>query len=104
MYAENLQKEFVPKYIKDGKDRFYRFLIFYALNRLMVIGSGEYKGISPELEFMDYYDRLIILYRRSGETIYFDLAKLFRKAAHKIYRTMLKKDMTPRNAKFLNLV
>ena len=104
MNADGLKKEFVSKYIKDGEEKFYKFLMLYAINKLMAINDGKYKGISPELEFMDYYDRLIILYRREGESVYFDLARLFRKAAHKIYRIMLKKDMTPRNAKFLNLV
>ncbi len=104
MDVENLKKEFVPKYIVNGEQKFYRFLIFYAVNKLMAIKSGKYKGISPELEFMEYYDCFIILYRREGDLTYINLAKLFRKAAHKIYRVMLKEDMTPRNAKFLNLV
>ena len=36
--------------------------------------------------------------------IYLDIAKVFRKVAHKIYRVMLKKSLTPKNSKFLNLV
>ena len=104
MNSERLKKEFVSKYKKDGADKFYKFLMFYAVNKLMAINEGKYNGKSPELEFMDYYERLIILYRVEGEAIYFDLAKLFRKAAHKIYRIMLKKDMTSPNVRFLNLV
>lgn len=104
MNQDILKKEFVSKYIKEGEEKFYRFLLLYSINKLMAISDGKYNGISPELELMDYHDRLIILYRREGDTVYCDLAKLFRKAAHKIYRVMLKKDMTPKNAKFLNLV
>lgn len=104
MSVEALKKEFVPKYLAAGEPKFYRFLLFYALNKLIYIESGTYKGTSPELEFMEYYNRFIILYRREGEEVYLDLARVFRRAAHKIYRAMLKKNMTERNPKFLNLV
>lgn len=104
MSEETIKKEFLTKYVKDGEEKFYKFLITSAVNKLISIMEGKYKGKSPELEFMDYHDQFIILYRREGESVYFDLAKLFRKAAHKTYRVMLKKNLTPRNAKFLNLV
>ena len=108
MNEEIITKDFLAKYVKDGEEKFYKFLIYYALNKLTVIKEGKSKSKSkrqtPELEFMDYHDQLIIMYRREGEVVYCDLAKLFRKAAHKIYRVMLKKDLTPRNAKFLNMV
>ena len=104
MSTDALKKEFVPKYLAAGEQKFYRFLIVYALNKLIFIEKGDYKGICPELEFIDYYDQLIILYRREGEAVYLDLARVFRKAGHKMYRVMLKKKMTEKNLKFLNLV
>lgn len=104
MNADVLKKQFIPKYLEVGEERFYSFLLYYAANKLAMTENGSYKGISPDLEFLDYYDRFIILYRREGEEVYLQVAKLLRKAAHKIYRIMLKKDMTARNAKFLNLV
>ena len=104
MTAEALKKEFVPKYLASGEVKFNQFLLFYALNKLVSIENGDFKGISPELEFMNYYDRFLILYRREGESIYLDLSRVFRKIAHKIYRTLLKKKITERNSKFLNLV
>jgi hypothetical protein len=104
MNAEGLKKEFVSKYTKEGERKFYRFLLLYAVNKIMAISEGRYKGMSPELEFLEYYDQFIILYRRESDETYISLAKLFRKAAHKIYRVMLKKSLTERNAKFLNLV
>lgn len=104
MSADVLKKEFIPKYLADGEQKFYRFLLFYALNKLVLIEQGIYKGISPNLEFLDYYDRFIILYRKEGDEVYLRVAKILRKAAHKVYRIMLKKNMTLPNAKFLNLV
>jgi hypothetical protein len=107
MSVEALKKDFVPKYLAAGEEKFYRFLLLFALNKLIFInkvGKDSFKGESPELEFLDYYDQFIILYRREGEEIYLDLARVFRKAGHKVYRVMLKKKMTERNNRFLNLV
>jgi hypothetical protein len=70
----------------------------------MLIDKGTYKGQSPDLEFLEYYDKFMILYRREGDPNYLEVARIFRRAAHKIYRLMLKKQMTSHNAKFLNLV
>jgi hypothetical protein len=104
MSVDGLKKEFVPKYLAVGEQKFYNFLLTYALNKLISIEKGSYTGESPELEFLDYYERFMILYRREGEDVCLDLARVFRKAAHKIYRVLLKKNKTERNLKFLNLV
>lgn len=104
MGQDVLKQEFVPKYLSNGEPKFYRFLLLYALNKLIAIESGVYKGELPNLEFLNYHDRFIILYRREGDEVYLQVARVFRKAAHKIYRIMLKKKMTAVNDKFLNLV
>lgn len=100
-----LNKDFIEKYNSVGQQKFYRFLLTYAINKLIKIRDGEYKGSSsPELEFLDYSEKFLRLSRREGDVIYLDISRIFRKAAHKIYRIMLKKHMTERNIKFLNLV
>jgi hypothetical protein len=99
-----LKVQFVSKYKEIGPYKFYRHLLVYALNKLVLIEKDNYKGILPNLEFIECHDKFIILYRREGDEIYLELAKLFRKVAHKIYRIMLKKDMTSPNRKFLTLV
>lgn len=104
MTIDGLKKEFIPRYNQLGEQKFYHFLLTYALNKLVNIENGSYTGDSPELEFLDYYERFIILYRREGEDICLDLARVFRKAGHKIYRILLKKKKTTKNPKFLNLV
>lgn len=104
MSVDVLKQEFVPKYLAEGESKFYRFLLLYALNKLIAIEKGIYKGETPNLEFLDYYDRFIILYRREGDEVYLKVAHILRKAGHKIYRVMLKKKMTEVNLKFLNLV
>lgn len=104
MSGDTLRNEFVDKYYSVGEQRFYKFLLTHAINKLIKIQDEEYKGTSPDLEYLEYSERFLFLYRRENEEVFIDMSRLFRKAAHKIYRLMLKKDMTPRNAKFLNLV
>lgn len=104
MSGDPLKNEFVEKYHSVGEQRFYRFLLCYAINKLIKIRDEEYSGSSPELEFLDYSEKFLFLYRRNDEEVFIEMSRIFRKAAHKIYRLMLKKSMTPRNAKFLNLV
>jgi hypothetical protein len=104
MSVEVLKEKIVPKYIEAGGERFYRFLLMYGLKKLIDMEKGIHKGTSPELQFLDYHDQFIILYRREGEEVYLELSRVCRRLAHKIYRIMLKKKMTGINTKFLNLV
>lgn len=104
MSADVLKQEFLPRYLAAGDHKFYGFLLTHAIKKLVLMDKGTYKGCSPDLEYLDYYDRFLVLYRREGDEAYLQIAKILRRAAHKIYRVMLKKNMTPTNAKFLNLV
>jgi hypothetical protein len=99
-----MSNAFIEKYKKVGEQKFYSFLLTYALNKILLLNTGESKTISPELEYLEYYNRFIILYRRDGDAVNLEIAKCFRKAAHKIYRIMLKKNMIEKNYSFLNLV
>lgn len=104
MSFEGLKEELVPKFIANGEHKFYRSILLLALQKLIATEKGIYKGTPPHLEYLEYHDRFIILYRREGDEVYLSIAKMLRKAAHKIYRIMLKKKMTQPNAKFLTLV
>lgn len=103
MSTEGL-KDIVPKFIASGEIKFYRSIIFLALQKLILIEKGLYRGPHPHLEYLEYHDQFIFLYRREGDEIYLSIAKMLRKAAHKVYRIMLKKKMTPPHPKFLTLV
>lgn len=105
MTGDIVKTDFIDKYSALGEQKFYKFLLCYAINKLIKIRDGEYKGsCTPELEFLDYSEKFLVLHRRDDQQVYLAMSRTFRKAAHKIYRIMLKKKMTPRNAKFLNLV
>jgi hypothetical protein len=109
MIPEEAKKIFVNKYESFGSDRFYKFLINYAENKIATdkdIKKEDKKSIiiSPEIEFMDYHNDFMSFFREENKTVYLDIAKLFRRAAHKIYFIMLKKSLCPYNPKFLNVV
>lgn len=97
----NTKKIFINKYNTVGEEKFYKFLITYALNKLVYLKKDSY---SPASELLDYYEMFLKLYRKDNDNIYLELAKQFRKAAHKIYRIVLKKGLVDRNKKFLNVV
>jgi phage antirepressor YoqD-like protein len=104
MNLDLLKKDFLAKYIAIGESRFYKFLLAFGIARLVEIENKTYSGISPDLDLLKYYDGFIILFRREGNPEYIKIAKLFRKAAHKINRIMLEKNMTTKSTKFLTLV
>ena len=99
-----VKHDFLNKYRLVGNERFYAFLLSFGVERLIKLRDDKTSSISPEKEFMDYYDHFLVLYRRSGENDYLDLAKIFRRAAHKIYRVGLKQKILKKNNRFLQVV
>jgi len=99
-----MSDDFADKYKLIGEQKFYNFLLTYAINKLLLIKEKSYKGMSPELELLEYHDKFLTLYRRGEDEVNLELSKVFRKAAHKIYRLMLKKDMSNKNSRFINSV
>lgn len=111
MLTEEIKKVFLTKYSSFGNDKFYKFLINYAVNRIVSnqeLKEEDYNSdltiLSPEIELLDYHDKFLILYRHESAPAYLDIAKVFRKAANKVYRILLKKSMVEKNGRFLNLV
>ena len=98
------RNDFVARYQKIGDDRFYRFLLAYAIDKLVKIEAGDTKIASPETEFLDHAEKFLQLYRREGLPAYLELSKTLRKAGHKIYRLMLKKQLINKNHRFLQVV
>lgn len=104
MNIDSLKRELLAKYKTEGDIDLYQYLIVQAVSRIDKIEKGEKNITMPYLDFLACYDQFIILYRREGDDTYLNIAKIFRRAAHKIYRVMLKKNLTPKNKKFLNLI
>jgi len=104
MIETEIKKEFIDKYKAVGDQKFYNFILAFGVDKLSKLSNGDYKGTSPEVEFLEYYEKFLALYRRGAGDECLTLAKLFRRAAHKIYRVGLKKNLIERNNKFLNIV
>jgi|SRR5579859_3133671 len=104
MNYDVIKQQFVKKYLEMGEVKFSRFLILSALIKLIAFEKEIYKGKTPNLEFLGYHNQLLIMYRREGDQVYLQLAKIFRKIANKIYRVMLKKNMTNIDDRFLNVI
>ena len=104
MSGDSAKTPYVERYHSVGEHRFYRFLLHYAVSKLIKISNDEYRGTSPEIELLDHADRFLQLYRREQQEVFLELSRIFRKAAHKIYRLMLKRQLTTINARFLNVV
>jgi hypothetical protein len=101
MITDDVKELFIKKFESAGEERFYRFLITYSLEKA---SSPKPKSTSPEVELMDYHEKFMQLYRRENKAVHLKIAKQFRKAAHKIYRILLKQNMIKFNSKFLNLL
>jgi hypothetical protein len=97
----NIKELFLGKYEAVGADKFYNFLIEYAENRILDTNKN---GLSPELELMGYHDKFIALFRKEHNPTFLELSRLFRRAAHKVYRIMLKNGSIEQSEKFLNTV
>jgi hypothetical protein len=97
-------KKFISTYNSNGEYKFYRGLLARAVEKLVALEKGEHLGILPNMELLEVHNQFMMLYRREGEDLHLHMARLFRKAAHKIYRVMLKKDIIELNNKFLNLI
>lgn len=98
--------DFISKYKSVGKERFYRFLISYGIGKLVKIKDGYDTDVAaPEIELLDYHDRFMIAFRKGQGDDYLELAKLFRRAAHKIYRASVKSNLIKqRDPRFLSIV
>jgi hypothetical protein len=106
MIPEESKQLFINKYATIGNEKFFRFLIAYAENRIANDKQArKTKGyLSPEVELLDYHDKFMFLYRKDCEQDLLNIAKIFRRAAHSTYRMLLKAKLTRKNYKFLNLV
>jgi hypothetical protein len=99
-----LKKDHLTTFLTLGDEKFYNLLLFISVSKLVYLQKNSLKDKSPEIEFLDYYEENLTLYRRNGEQIYLDLAKIFRRAANKVYRSLLKKKLIKRSDKFLNVI
>lgn len=101
MIPDDLRSLFLEKFIIVGDHDFYIFLIEYGFQR---INSYQANELSPEKELMNLYFTFLDYYRAEENEYYFSIAKHCRRAAHAIYREMIRQEVVEYNPGFLNLV
>lgn len=101
MTPEDSKKLFLTRYTGGGAEAFYRFILNYAVDQIV---HGSDSDVSPDIGLMNQHDRFLTMYRRDNRDEYLAMARIFRRAAHKIYLLLRKQDRTHRNARFLNMV
>lgn len=100
--AKNISDESVKNNIaqlnKRGSDGFYRHLIAVGIKKSVNIEN-------PQDEMIEMSDSFLQLNRRTGEEIYAELYRLFRRAAHSLYRQFNKQNKKSKiNNRFLHVV
>lgn len=87
--------EALKKYNEEG---LYRHAIGQGLMALA-------ENPDADLAILDYADAFFILHRRTGEEDYFRIAKALRRAAHVLYRELLRQNKNRKPSdRFLNVV
>ena len=103
MVIKKIPKEICNDYVamlkEYGEDGLYHRTVVAGFLRLVDIEH-------PDIEILDYSEAFFSLYRRTGEDVYFSIGKVLRRAAHSIYRELLKqnKDKQPNFKRFLNVI
>lgn len=61
---------------------------------------------NPELDLLEFAEAFFLLYRRTENYSYAEIGKVIRRAAHIVYRELLKKDKNkaPNHERFLTLI
>lgn len=101
----NIKRDLTIKYQSVGRDKFYRYLLSSAIFKMVAyLEHPEKLDRMPDIELLELYERFLTYYRREGDEVHLEIANLCRRAAHKVYRALLRQKLVEKNLKFLNLV
>lgn len=100
--VENISEERIKNYIQQlterGEDGFYRHLIAIGIKRSIHIKD-------PQVEILNTSEGFLLLFRKTGDKIYDKFYRLFRRAAHTLYRQFNKKEAKSKQSnRFLHAV
>ena|ERR1700748_278175 len=89
--------EFKELLEKKGEEGFYHHAVATGVKL-----STKIKN--PEVEMMQLSEACLLLNRQTGENLYAIFAKVFKRAAHKLYRQFNKEEDKTVSKKFLRVV
>lgn len=96
---EEVEKFFLDLLEESGEDGVYR----RAVGNGLILSTAS---PNPDIEIMDSADAFFAKYRRTGDEKFFSLGKALRRAAHVVYRELMRqnKEKKPNYHRFLNVV
>jgi hypothetical protein len=83
---------------KHGDDVFYKKVVGLAFIR-----KADEVSASPHVELLELSECFFKLARRTGEGVYFDIAKILRRAGHAVYRELVRQNKAEKDARFLSI-
>ena len=96
--SSELANEYIDLLSKIGEEGLYQ-------RTLGVVNQPELKVENPDIEILDFSEAFVSKYRSTGQEEFLTIGKILRRAAHKIYRTLLEKDKTKKpSPRFLTLI
>ena len=101
---DNFKNALVKSYLENGESIFYKKLLANSIKKITFLLQDSNKKNFPHKELLDVSNFFLQAYRSEGDEIYLNICKICRKAAHKVYRVLLKKHLIKENNNFLNLV
>ena len=96
--TNRVRDEYEQILLKQGEEKVYRH----------ALGSGAINVENhqfPEIVILNQAEAFFSLYRQTGNQNYFIIGKALRRAAHKLYRQLIKSyEDYPVNMRFLNVI
>jgi|ERR1019366_3067372 hypothetical protein len=92
------------KYDLLGEKRFYASILKSSIKKVIKVKNGEFKGTSPDIELIDRYDQFLSRFRQEKKESLLKIARIFRKAAHRIHWSLLRNGLTKKDSRFLVIV
>lgn len=95
----------VKEFLTNGESKLYNSLLSQSVKQIILLMNEDKKNkIYPDKMLLTMSNKFLKQYRISGDESYLKISKILRRAAHKIYRVLLKKHLVAKNNDFLNLV
>lgn len=86
-------------YVSNKKD-FIKTLKFHSNEKIKNYKEGK----TPDLILLEISESMLKKYRQTGDKNYLEISSAIRLIAHNIHWTMVKKGLSKKSRKFLNMV
>jgi hypothetical protein len=101
---DNFKNALIKEYLENGERAFYKKLLSNSVKKIALLIKDKSGNSFPDMELLAISEMFLNYYRMEGEEVYLNISKVCRKAAHKLYRVLLKQHLVKKNKIFLNLV